>query len=140
MAYEDYLPGGKKDPNAQAGGIEDEINAAGTQQQARVNNPIPGDLTATPENVDWEKRFHDLEKHNSRQAQDLGTYRKMVDDYIINTPTPEEPVVAEPVPITVDELYDNLTKRSPERLSHIQRSERQSRSLRMLGSENWRTK
>jgi hypothetical protein len=108
MAYEDYLPGGKKDPNAKAGGIDEEIDAAGTQQQARQQDPVTGQFVSTPEAVDWEKRYKDLEVMNSRQAQDLGTYRKMVDEYIINSPTPEtEPVVAEPVPITVDELYDN---------------------------------
>lgn len=107
MAYEDYLPGGSKDPNAQAGGIDDEINAAGTEHQAREQDPVTGQFVATPEAVDWEKRYKDLEQMNSRQAQDLGTYRKMVDDYIIATPTPDEPVVAKPVPITVDELYDN---------------------------------
>ena len=95
---EDYLPGGEKAPQAEAGGIDNEINQAGEQQQARED--------ATPEVVDWEKRFLDLEKHNSRQAQDLGTYKKLVDEYI-TTPTPATPVVEESRPITVDELYDN---------------------------------
>lgn len=90
---EDYLPGGKK----HAGGLDDEISQAGEQQQARAD--------ATPD-VDWEKRFHDLEKHNSRQAQDLGTYRKMVDEYITN-PTPATVEEVAPQPITVDDLYDN---------------------------------
>lgn len=89
---EDYLPGGEK----HAGGIDDEINQAGSQQQARID--------ATPE-VDWEDRYKELEKLNSRQAQDLGTYRKMVDEYIV-TPT-SAPVVEESRPITVDDLYDN---------------------------------
>jgi hypothetical protein len=92
----DYLPGGEKDPS-QAGGIDDEITQAGNQQQARVN--------ATPE-VNWEDRYKELEKLNSRQAQDLGTYRKMVDEYI-TAPTPATPVVEEVRPITVDDLYDN---------------------------------
>lgn len=108
MAYEDYLPGGNQDPNANAGGLANEINVASDQQTARVQDPVTGQFVATPEVVDWEKRFLDLEQHNSRQAQDLGTYRKMVDDYITHSPTPEsKPVVEAVVPITVDDLYDN---------------------------------
>ena len=93
---EDYLPGGEKHPST-AGGLDDEIAQAGNQQQARE--------TATPE-TNWEDRYKELEKLNSRQAQDLGTYRKMVDEYIV-APTPATPAIEEKRPITVDDLYDN---------------------------------
>jgi len=98
----DYLPGGKLDPN-QVEVIEGEINLAGEQHQERQTTPV----VSTPEVVDWEERFKNLEQHNSRQAQDLGLYRKMVDDYIVS-PTSTTPVVEqESQPITVDDLYDN---------------------------------
>jgi len=101
----DYLPGGNKNP---LGGITDEIDDAEQQQTQRQRDPLTGQFItdATP-NVDWEDRYKELERLNSRQAQDLGTYRRMVDDYITN-PTPTEPVVEEELqPLTVDDLYDN---------------------------------
>lgn len=102
----DYLPGGEKHPNTH-GGIDDQIADAQQQQQTRQRDAESGQFVATPENVNWEQRYKDLEKLNSRQAQDLGTYRKLVDDYIA-APTPEAPVVAEESkPITMDDFYDN---------------------------------
>ena len=93
---DDYLPGGKLDP---AGGtISDEITEAETKQQTRQD-----DATS----VNWEDRYKELEKHNSRQAQTLGQQRKMIDDYILD-PTPATPVVEEELKdITLDDLYDN---------------------------------
>ena len=92
----DYLPGGKNNPE---GGIEDELKDSEEQRKKRQE-------ASTPE-VDWKTRYEELEVHNSRQAQDLGTYRRMVDEYI-TSPTPkDEPVVEESKPITVDDLYDN---------------------------------
>lgn len=103
----DYLPGGKNDPNATPDGIDTEINDAANKQQARKRDPDNGQFVATPEETNWEDRYKELEKLNSRQAQDLGTYRKMVDDYISN-PTSVTPVVEEKSqPITEDEFYDN---------------------------------
>ena len=94
---QDYLPGGKLDPN---GGLDTEIQDAAAQQQERQDD-------ATPVVIDWEKRYKELEVHNSRQAQTLGQQRQMIDEFIIN-PTPAEPVVEqELVPITTDDLYDN---------------------------------
>lgn len=92
-SYVDYLPGGKN----HAGGIESEINDADTQETGRQEQ--------TP--IDWEKRYKELEKLNSRQAQTLGEQRRMIDEFIMN-PTPAKPVVEEPSqPITVDDFYDN---------------------------------
>jgi hypothetical protein len=93
--FEDYLPGGTKDPN---GGIVDEIADAAAQQQARQDDSTP---------VDWQQRYTELEKLNSRQAQTLGDYRKVIDEFIAN-PTPEEATPSEPPkPITSEELYED---------------------------------
>ena len=96
--YEDYLPGGKNDPTAQADGIDKEINEAETQQETRQED-------STSHN--WEERFKQLEKHNSQQAQVLGDYRRIIDDYITN---PTSAVTQEPEEsktITSDDLWDN---------------------------------
>jgi len=94
----DYLPGGEKDPNKSPDGIDAEINDAKAQQTARE--------TSTQE-VDWQQRYQELEKLNSRQAQTLGEYRKTIDDYIVN-PTPAEATPQEDVkPITADDLYED---------------------------------
>lgn len=92
--YEDYLP-------KPEGGLDSEIQDAGNQQNARVN-----DATQT---VDWQARYSELEKLNSRQAQTLGEYRKTIDEFIVD-PTPKQEAIPsyEPVsPITVDDLYDD---------------------------------
>jgi len=102
--YEDYVAAQQQETSV--GGLTDEINDAQQQTQARPQDPETGQFVATPEKIDWEKRYQELEKHNSRQAQDLGTYRKMVDDYIIS-PTPASQVVEKAAPITADDLYDN---------------------------------
>ena len=99
---EDYLPGGEKDPNRQGGDLLDNsINDAAAQQQARLNDGTPA--------VDWETRYKELEKLNSRQAQTLGEQRKLIDEYILSNPTPstsQQPPEA-PQPITVDDLYED---------------------------------
>jgi len=90
--YEDYI--------RQAGGIESEIEDAAQQQEARQADATPS--------VDWEQRYKELEKLNSRQAQTLGEYRKTIDEFIAS-PTPAEasPSESTPSPITVDDLYDD---------------------------------
>lgn len=94
----DYLPGGSKDPNA-VDGIDSEIADASQQQVARQ--------TDATQPVDWESRYKELEKLNSRQAQNLGTYKKMVDEFIVQSPTPSAApeVVEPPQKITVDDIY-----------------------------------
>jgi len=99
----DYLP-------APAGGLEGEIKDASQQQQERLRDPTSGqfivDPASTP-NVDWEKRYLELEQHNSRQAQTLGLYKQQIDTFITNpTPATPEPQVA-PEPITMDALYED---------------------------------
>jgi len=102
--YEDYVV-----PNAD--GIDEQITDAAKQQEARQRDPETGqfisDPAATP-NVDWEQRYTELEKLNSRQAQTLGEYRHTIDEFI-SGPTPAitpEPLPS-PSPITVDELYED---------------------------------
>lgn len=100
--FEDYLPGGAKDPN---GGLDAEINDAQNMQEARQRDPATGQFTATP--IDWEQRYKELEKLNSRQAQTLGDYRKVIDEFIQN-PTPAEATPQEELsPITAEDLYEN---------------------------------
>lgn len=95
--FEDYAPGGAKDPTKQAG-LDSEIKDA---QDAQAGREDP-----TPEH-DWQKRYEELEKLWSRQSQDLGYYRKMVDEHILN-PTPVSQAAEEnPEPITSDEFFDN---------------------------------
>lgn len=96
---EDYLPGGKNDPDAQADGITQEIDDATKTEVARQDASTPSH--------DWEDRFKELEKHNSVQAQTLGDYRKIIDDYIVDpTPAASEPVIEESS-VNYDDLYNN---------------------------------
>ena len=102
--YEDYVT------QSTTGGIDEEINAAQQQQQERQRDPVTGQFVADPAstpNVDWEERYKELEKLNSRQAQTLGEYRSTIDEFI-SSPTPEsqEPQEA-PAPITMDALYED---------------------------------
>lgn len=103
---DDYLPGGASDPAGRV--IDDEIVDASKQQQQRQRDPVTGQFVAdsTPA-TDWEQRYKELEKFNSRQAQTLGQQRQMIDEFITN-PTPAAPVVQEEVkPITLDDLYEH---------------------------------
>lgn len=97
--FEDYLPGGSKDP---AGGtIDAEIADAQGMQQARQDDATPA--------VNWEERYKELEKLNSRQAQTLGEYRKTIDAFITNpTPAPEaNPSKDESGKFSLDEFYED---------------------------------
>ena len=95
---EDYLPGGESDPNAPAGGLDAEIAAADQDQTKRQD-----DATQT----DWEERYKNLEKLNSQQAQTVGEYRRVIDDYILNPTPASEPTQEEPATLTTDDLYEN---------------------------------
>lgn len=105
--FEDYA---KKYVEKQEGEAVDlDIKDAAAKQQERKD--------ATPE-VNWEDRYKELEKLNSRQAQELGNYRKMVDEYI-TTPTPDKAKESvQPSPeITVEKLYDNPKEVFDEQIS-----------------------
>jgi hypothetical protein len=94
--FEDYLPGGSQDPQ---GGIEGEIVDAQAQQQARQEDATP---------VNWEERYKELEKLNSRQAQTLGEYRQTIDHFIQNpTPTVQpEPTEVQPT-LSTEDFYED---------------------------------
>lgn len=92
--------------------LEEGITEASQQSQERERDPQTGQfVTSTPE-TDWEKRYKDLETHNSRQAQELGTLRNEVgqyktafDNYLLgDTPTPEQEQT--PFQVTSDDLFE----------------------------------
>lgn len=106
-SYEDYA----KKYLQQEGdtGLEGEKAEATSQETERPRNPDNGQFAASTQDIDWENRYKELEKLNSRQAQDLGNYRKIVDEYIAH-PTPATDAVnvnEEPQTISVDDLYDD---------------------------------
>jgi hypothetical protein len=80
--------------------IEAEVAAAAEQQETREES--------TPD-VDWQKRYKDLEVEYSRQGQQVGDYRQLVDSYINSTPDGSEAITESPEvsPITPDDIYDN---------------------------------
>lgn len=90
--YEDYI---KKED-----GIESEIADAAAQQQARQDDATP---------VDWEERYRELEKLNSRQAQTLGDYRRTIDEFITNPTSTSNAESEESTPElpSADDYYDN---------------------------------
>jgi hypothetical protein len=100
--YEDYV---KQQPQGE--GLQQEIDLAAEGQQERQRNPDTGQFVADTPDVNWEERYKELEKFNSRQAQTLGQYRQTIDEFISNpTPPAAEPQV-EQSPITVEEIYED---------------------------------
>lgn len=89
--YEDYV---KDVGNVTE--VSEEIDDAARQQEVRKDTPAP----------DWEKRYNDLEVAFSRQGQQMGDYRKMIDDYVTTTPDESQSSV-EISPITPDDIYEN---------------------------------
>lgn len=110
---EDYLPGGPRDPNRGGDSLDANINDAANQQEKRQEqprDPQTGQFVSDSTLTDWEQRYKELEKLNSRQAQTLGEQRKLIDEYIVGeSPTPQsEPEPQESYqPITVDDLYED---------------------------------
>ena len=94
--YEDYLPGGSKYTGPEEV-LDTEIEAAEIQQEVRVTTPV---------DVDWEKRYADLEVAYSRQGQQMGDYRALIDEHI-STPDTEAAGPIEVNPITPDEIYED---------------------------------
>ena len=90
--YEDYV----KQDSPEEKKLDAEVVVASQQQEVRV--------TETPV-VDWEKRYADLEVAYSRQGNQLGEYRTMVDSYI-STPEDSQPPV-EATPLTTEEFYED---------------------------------
>jgi hypothetical protein len=99
--YEDYA---KKD-----GDLETEIDDAANQSQTREGESgftMPERFTGKSAE-DIARSYTELEALNSRQAQDLGTMRRTVDEFVtLQSKQPD--VVPEPVePVTMDDLYDD---------------------------------
>jgi hypothetical protein len=90
--YEDYV---KKMQEEAAG--TDEIDQAAAQQEERKSS--------TPD-VDWQKRYEDLEVAYSQQGQQMGDYRKLIDEFV-STPAESQPEEVDTSPITPDDIYDN---------------------------------
>jgi hypothetical protein len=93
LKYEDYAHLAKPQEEK----VDKEISEAQRQQEDRQES--------TPDTTDWEKRYKDLEVAYSRQGQQIGEYRKLVDDYLSSTPEPEE--TQEVRPITSDDIFDD---------------------------------
>lgn len=92
LKYEDYI----KKPQD---GLNDEIKDAQGQQEARKD-------TSTP-TVNWEDRYKELEKLNSRQAQTLGEYRRTIDEFIANPTSSKSDAEEESKPISWDDLSED---------------------------------
>ena len=90
--YEDYAKA--RDPEAIAA---KEIEDAAAQQATRDE---------TPPDTDWQKRYKDLEVAYSRQGQQIGDQRKLIDEYITATPESSQQV-EEITPITPDDIYED---------------------------------
>ena len=96
--YEDYLPGGPLYTGSEEAVIEEAITNAGDQQAIREES--------TPEVVNWEDRYKNLEVAYSRQGQQMGDYRKLIDDYV-STPEEKPSDTSGVSPITPDDIYEN---------------------------------
>ena len=96
--YEDYVHLAQKSNEENA--VDNEIIQASEQQEERE--------TSTPD-TDWQKRYKDLEVAYSRQGQQLGDYRQLVDGYVETFSTPEDKAddSQEVSPITPDDIYEN---------------------------------
>lgn len=113
-SYEEYA---KKYLPSQEGSLDDEIAQAGEAQvarqvQAAENAPSSFEIPerfAGKSAEEIAKSYMELEKLNSRQAQDLGSMRALVDSLAVNGAPNPTPAAVEPEPthITVDDLYDN---------------------------------
>lgn len=92
--YEDYL--------------ESEINEAAANQRERDEKGrfIP-DRFKGKDITDVIKSYEELEKLNSRQAQDLGTMRQQVDQLLAAQQTASSPTPEPSKPVSVDDLYED---------------------------------
>jgi hypothetical protein len=95
LKYDDYV---KKVAPEEV--VSNEIEEAANQQEERENS--------TPAEIDWQKRYEDMDKAFSRQGQTMGEYREIIDKFITNsTPDAPEPSSPEVSPITPDDIYEN---------------------------------
>lgn len=128
--YTDYLPGGPKYKGPEEAPIEEEVKQAAEQQEDREES--------TPE-VDWQKRYKDLEVAYSRQGQQIGEYRQLVDNYLSTDSTPDEANGNQEVsPITQDDIFDNpdeAVKRAVDSHPAIKRAQELEKELEQTRQE-----
>ena len=104
--FEDYV---KKDQ------LETELDEASTQEQVREERSEIPERFKNKSKEEIAKAYAELEKLNSRQAQDLGSMRRTVDTLLElqseGTSVSRETKQAEPpAPVTVDDLYQDPDK------------------------------
>lgn len=112
--FEDYV---KKDQ------LETELDEANTQEQARDNATAIPDRFKNKSPAEIAQAYVELEKLNSRQAQDLGSMRRTVDTLLElksdgTSVSREAPKAEPPAPVTVDDIYADPDK-------HIRRAVRE---------------
>lgn len=95
--YKDYLPGGSKYTGPEVV-VDKEIDEAEKQQKERKDS--------TSE-VNWEDRYKNLEQAFSKQGQQIGDYRKLIDEFVTTTPDDEAEVPVDVSPITPDDIYED---------------------------------
>lgn len=104
--FEDYV---KKDQ------LDTELEEANTQEQKRDDAPNIPERFKNKSREEIAAAYTELERFNSRQAQDLGAMRKTVDTLLElqsdSTSVSREAKRAEPpAPVTVDDLYQDPDK------------------------------
>ena len=111
--------------------LEQEIEDAGDQQQQRQDDAEIPERFKGKTVEDVVKSYTELEKLNSRQAQDLGALRRSVDE-LLALKSPRDDTRAEATskkPITADEIYENpdevirkvVKEESAERIESLER-------------------
>lgn len=98
--YKDYVKDELAEEIEQAGEAAEERREQDDGIPARFKGKSPEEIA---------KAYAELEKLNSRQAQDLGAMRKTVDELLtLQSRESESPAAKEPPkPVTVDDLYEN---------------------------------
>lgn len=89
--------------------IDDEIVEANAEAEARAKQEVIPDRFKGKSKAEIAASYVELQSLSSKQANDLGTMRKTVDQLLelqSQTPASPEPEVTAP-PITVDDLYDD---------------------------------
>lgn len=131
--YEDYV---QKDDE-----LENEINEAAQESADRQESGESGFVMPerfqgkSPEEI--AKAYSELEKLNSRQAQDLGQMRKTVDEFLtLQSDDKPKATPAEKAPVTLDDIYedtDSAIKRGAEEAvgGRIEALERQLAEARL---------
>lgn len=143
--YEDYVKTGE---------LENEIADASANQRERDEKGrfIP-DRFKGKDMTDVIKSYEELEKLNSRQAQDLGAMRKQVDELLEITQNASSPTQEPSKPVSVDDLYEDadgvlrrvVREESSGEIAKLQKELEAMRLERKLGRledkfPNWREK